>query len=68
MASMASSEDSPSSNRNSRPLSKLAESLTFSSRMGNQGPTVSRERISRSLARSQRRFETMVLISPLCAT
>src|SRR5258706_113007 len=68
IASMASSDDRPSSSRSSKPLSKLAESLTFSSRRGNQGPTVSRERISRSLARSQRRLETIVLISPLCAT
>ena len=68
MASMASSDDKPSSNFSSKPLSKVAESLTFSSRMGNHEPTVSRERISRCLVRSQRRFETMVLISPLCAT
>ena len=68
MASMASSDERPSSSRSSKALSKLAESLTFSSRMGNHEPTVNRERISRSLARSQRRFETIVLISPLCAT
>ena len=68
MASMASSDDKPSSSRSSNPLSKLAESLTFSSSRGNQDPTASRERNSVALARSQRRFETIVLISPLCAT
>src|SRR2546428_10661553 len=61
MASMASSEDSPSSSRSSKPLSKLAESLTFSSRSGNHEPTVSRERSSDALARSQRRFGGGVL-------
>src|SRR2546428_13398879 len=65
MASMASSEDSPSSSRSSKPLSKLAESLTFSSRSGNHEPTVSRERSSDALARSQRRIEKMGMISPL---
>src|SRR2546427_5272586 len=68
MASMASSEDSPSSSRSSKPLSKLAESLTFSSRSGNHEPTVSRERSSDALARSQRRFEMKGFISPLCGT
>ena len=68
MASIASSDESPASSRNSIPLSKLAESLTLSSKIENQGPTLSRSLISRSLARSHRRFETMVLISPLWAT
>jgi len=44
MASMASSEERPSRRRSSKALSKLAESLTFSSRRGNHEPTVRRER------------------------
>src|SRR2546430_11411216 len=46
MASMASSEDRPSRRRSSKALSKLAESLTFSSRSGNHEPTVRRARNS----------------------
>src|SRR5437773_3937362 len=41
--------------RSSKALSKLAESLTLSSRRGNHDPTVSRARKSAALARSQRR-------------
>ena len=65
---MAASTLFPSSSFNSKALSKLAESLTFSSSSRNHLPTPMCLRISRSRARTQRRLLITVLISPLCAT
>src|SRR5581483_4253515 len=66
-ASSASSGEKPCMSFNSKALSRLAESLTPGSSAPNQSPAPRPARIAVSLARSQRRFETMVLISPLWA-
>jgi len=58
----------PLRSRISTALSKLAESLTRSSSKRAVAGSPSERRSETSLARSQRRFALMVLISPLCAT
>ena len=52
----------------SKALSKLAESLTSSSRLRNHSPAPHCARNSPSRERVHRRLPLMVLISPLCAT
>ena len=52
----------------SKALSKLAESLTFSSRLRNHSPAPNCARNSPSRERVHRRLPLMVLISPLCPT